>query len=187
MRRKDREMDRDFALGVIDKARYGIVSSIDREGKPYGIPLSIVRLDNTLYFHSAMEGKKVEIFKVNPDVSVAFVGEVEVPENYSFDQLEEMNKDSSKAIKFISSVFTTEFESALVKGRVEKVEEREEKIQAMRAICQKYAPSKMKYFQTAIEAGLSRTNVYKIEIAEVSSKRKKYDSQGQEMKWARME
>lgn len=50
MRRKDREMDREFGLKVIDKATYGVLAMVD-EGKPYCIPLSIVRDGNTLYFH----------------------------------------------------------------------------------------------------------------------------------------
>lgn len=187
MRRKDREMDREFALSIIDKADHGIVSMIDEDGKPYGLPLSIVRDKNTLYFHSAMEGKKVRVLENNPNVSIAFVGKVSIPENYSYEELEEMNRDSSKAIKFISSVFTKEFESAIVEGTVEKLVEREEKVKAMRMVCQKYAPSKMKYFDTAINAGLGRTNVYKIEIDHISGKRKKYDSKGEEMKWGRME
>lgn len=56
MRRKDREMSSEFGLKVIDKSRYGILSTVDEE-LPYGIPLSIVRDDNTLYFHSAKQGK----------------------------------------------------------------------------------------------------------------------------------
>src|SRR5699024_2469829 len=118
MRRKDREMNREFGLKVIDKANHGILSMVDKEGDPYGIPLSIVRNENTLYFHSAMDGKKVKIFKDNPYVSVVFVGQTRIPENYTKEELNEMTKDELKAVLFISSVFTTEFESAIVKGNV---------------------------------------------------------------------
>lgn len=187
MRRKDRAMDKEFGLGVIDRSRYGVIAMIDEEGKPYSLPLSIVRSGDDLYFHSAMEGKKVSIFKENPEVSITFVGQVHVPENYTKEELDAMNDDPSKAIKFISSVFTTEFESALVRGRVRSVEEEEEKLRAMKLICEKYTPSKMKYFNTAIKAGLARTNVYSIEIESITAKRKKYDPSGVEMKWARME
>jgi len=54
MRRKDREMGRDFGYYVIDRARYGILSMIDGD-EPYGIPLSIVRHEENLYFHSAKD------------------------------------------------------------------------------------------------------------------------------------
>lgn len=40
MRRKDREMSGEFGIEVIDKARYEVISMIDRAQEPYGIPLS---------------------------------------------------------------------------------------------------------------------------------------------------
>lgn len=186
MRRKDRAMSEEFARGIIDRSRYGVLSMVDGD-EAYGLPLSIVRDRDKLYFHSAKEGRKVEVLKENSKVSLAFVGEVEVPENFSKDELDEIAADSSKAVLLISSVFTTQFESALVSGRVSLVEDREEKVKAMRIICEKYTPSKMDYFDIAIEAGLGRTNVYRVEIEDMTGKRKKYDPSGKEMKWERME
>lgn len=186
MRRKDRKMSREFAMEIIDKSRYGVLSLVDEE-KPYGIPLSIVRDGEKLYFHSAMDGRKVKILENNPNVSVAFVGQTKIPENFTNEELDEMAKDSSKAVLFISSVFTTEFESAIVTGKVDLVKDKNEKIGAMKLICEKYTPTKMEYFNTAIKAGLVRTNVYKIEVEDITGKRKKYDQSGKEMKWERME
>ena len=186
MRRKDRMMSQEFAMEVIDKSRYGLISMIDQYNNPYGIPISIVRDGNLLYFHSAMGGKKVNIFVENPKVSVAFVGETKIPENLTKEELDQIVKDRSKAVLLISSVFTTEFESTIVAGQVELVEDENEKLKAMKLICEKYTPAKMEYFNMAIKAGLSRANVYKIKIEEISSKRKKYDTAGKEMKWERM-
>ena len=186
MRRKDREMDKKFAMEVLDKSKYGVISMIDGNNKAHGLPLSIVREGSTLYFHSAMDGEKVKIFEKNPNISVAFVGETKIPENYTKDELNEIARDESKAALLISSVFTTEYESAIAKGKVKLVEDEEEKIKAMRLVCEKYTPTKMDYFDLAIKAGLKRTNVYKIEIEEVKAKRKKYDINGEEMKWGRM-
>lgn len=186
MRRKDREMNKQFAHKVIDKAECGVVSMIDGNS-PYGVPLSIVRSGDVLYFHSAKQGRKVDVLARNANVNIVFVGDKSVPDNYSPDELEEMNSDGSKAVKLISSVFTTEFESAIVTGVVKQVDDEDEKIVAMRLICEKYTPNKMKSFDTAIAAGLKRTNVYRVDIENISAKRKKYDSDGVEMKWGRME
>ena len=98
-----------------------------------------------------------------------------------------MKSDASMAVKLISNVFTTEFESTIVTGVAKMVDNEEEKIAAMRLICEKYTPSKMQYFDTAIAAGLGRTNVYKVEIETIAAKRKKYDSKGVEMKYGRVE
>ena len=186
MRRKDRQMPLKFAHQVIDKAQYGVVSMIDKD-KPYSVPLSIVRSGDLLYFHSAKQGRKVDVLANNANVTVVFVGDKCVPENYSPDELEEMNSDASMAVKLISNVFTTEFESTIVTGVAKLVDNEEEKIAAMRLICEKYTPDKMQYFDTAIAAGLGRTNVYKVEIETISAKRKKYDSKGVEMKYERVE
>ena len=187
MRRKDREMSREYGLKVIDRSKYGVISMVGENNEAYGIPLSIIREENTLYFHSAKDGKKVEIFKNHPKVSIVFIGRVEVPEIFTEDELDEMAKDKSKAVLFISSVFTTEFDSTIVKGKVKFVEDEEEKIKGMKLICEKFTPTKMQYFNVAIRSGLNRTNVYKVEIEEISSKRKRYDINGEEMKWERME
>ena len=140
-----------------------------------------------MYFHSAKQGRKVDVLANNANVTVVFVGDKCVPENYSPNELEQMNKDASMAVKLISNVFTTEFESTIVTGVAKLVDNEEEKIAAMRLICEKYTPSKMQYFDTAIAAGLGRTNVYKVEIENISAKRKKYDNNGVEMKYERVE
>lgn len=185
VRRKDREMNAVFGKEVIDKARYGMVSMIDEENEPYGLPLSIVRDGERLYFHSAKEGKKVDILKKNPKVCIVFVGDVNIPDNYSKDELDEITKDESKAALLISSVFTTEYESAMVKGEVKLVEDQEERVKALGLICEKYTPDKVAYFNMAIKAGLKRTNVYRVEIEKLTAKRKKYDTHGKEMKWGK--
>lgn len=174
MRRKDREMDKEFAFRIIDNSAFGLVSMVDEVGMPYGIPLSIVREENYLYFHSAMVGRKVEIFRREPYVSVAFIGKVQVPDIYIVEELEEIIKDKSSAGRILASnVFTTEFESAIVFGKVKLLEEDEDKIKGLRLICEKYTSTKMKYFPIAIKSGLKRTNVYKIDIQEIRAKRKK--------------
>ncbi len=187
MRRKDREMNREFGLKVIDKSRYGVLSLVDDDKKPYGIPLSIVRDGDKLYFHSSKEGRKADILSKKPDVSVAFIGAVFVPEIYTNEKLDEILKDESKAGILVNSVFTTEYESAIVRGKAELIQDEDEKIKAIRLICEKYIPTKMDYFDLAIKVGLNKADLYKIEIEEITAKRKKYDVNGEEMKYGRME
>lgn len=185
MRRKDREMSKEFGMKIIDKSRYGVLSMID-DKNPYGLPLSIVRDENRLYFHSGKAGRKTDVLENNPKVNIAFIGEVKIPENFTKEELDEIAKDSSKAVLLISNVFTTEFESTIITGEAKLIEDEGEKIKAMKLICEKYTPSKMQYFDMAIKAGLNKTNVYRVDIEEITGKRKKYDRAGKEMKWERM-
>lgn len=180
-------MGREFALQVIDNSQYAVVSLADGENKPYGVPLSVVRDGDLFYFHSATQGAKVGVLSTNQEVCITFVGEVKVPDLYSKEQLDSKFSDPEKGAKYISSLFTTEFESAMVFGRASLVENKEEAVDAMRLICEKYTPDKMDYFNLAIETSWHRVNVYRVVAYEITAKRKKHDSDGVEMKWQRME
>lgn len=160
MRRKDREMDRAFGLEVIDRCQFAVMSTLLPDGEPYGVPLSMARIGNTLYFHCAPAGRKLDALRHNPRVSICCVGHV----------------------KPLTHDFTTEYESALVTGSACRVEDDEEKIQALRATCLRYTPDNMDQFEGAIARSLHRTDVWKIEIEAVTAKRKKYDADGKEIK-----
>lgn len=150
MRRKDREQTREFALNIVDKCAYGVMSMVTPEGMPYGVPLSIVRIDEYLYYHCALEGQKTECLHNNDHVSVCCVGNVTPA------------KDK----------FTTYYESALLKGTATEVTDGKEKIEALRAICEKYSPENRAHFDEAIAQSLYRTGIWKIKIEEISGKAK---------------
>lgn len=165
MRRAEREMDKAFALGIVDKCEYAVIAMVDTEGEPYCLPVTIARDGETIYLHSAKEGKKIEALQHNPSVCISCVGDTKRAEDK----------------------FTTEFESAIVRGMAEEVTDDEEKIHGLRLICQRHTPANMHQFDTAIEKSLFRTGVWKIRIAEITGKRKKYDKHGKEMTFGRME
>lgn len=160
MRRKDREMDYSFGNYVLDKAQYLTLSMIDNKGLPYAVILSMVRMEDKLYFHSAKTGKKVDLLNENPQVYVT--GAVD--------------------LKIISEKFTTEFASVSISGAAKEILEDEKKIEVLRAICQKYTPDNMDHFDSAIKRSLKVTAIWEIEIQSLTSKRKKYDVNGQELK-----
>ena len=164
MRRKDRQMPKEFALQVVDKCEYAVLSMLSN-GNPYCVPLTIVRVDNSIYFHCAKAGEKYNALLQNPNVCLACVGDTNV----------------------VPQHFTTEYESAIVKGRATLVESDDEKIMALKVLCQTYTPSNMSQFDGAINASLDRTAIFKISIDDVTGKRKKYDKNGEEMKFGRME
>lgn len=165
MRRKDREMPAEFARQVFDACEYAMVSMIDEDNRPYAIPVSIVRIDNNLYFHSAMSGKKTDCMRLHPQVCVSTVSWTHlVPEQ-----------------------FTTEFASAICRGTASEVTNDTEKITALRAICEKFAPTNMDDFDHAIARSLPHTAIWKISMDSITGKRNKYDSHGKGMTFGRME
>ena len=164
MRRKDRQMSESFALEVVDKCEYAVLSMTALSGKPYAVPITIVRYGKYIYFHSAKDGTKNNILKNNADVCVVCVGDT--------------NKPVDK--------FTTEYESAIINGKACEVMSDEEKIEALRLLCERHTPSNMGNFDMSIEKNLHITAVWRIEISSITGKRKKYDSEGKEMKFQRM-
>ena len=74
--------------------------------------------------------------------------------------------------KNVPEEFTTEFESAIIRGKAFEVTEKEEKIHALKLICLRYAESNMANFDSAIEQSLTRTGIWKIEIEDITGKAK---------------
>lgn len=160
-----------WALEVLDKAPYVTVSMVDEEGMPYGLPLSLVRTDErTFYFHCALEGKKLDLLRKNPRVCLSAVTKCKPTVG---------PKDGS---------FTLEFKSAIAFGKAEIVTDDTEKIAALRAICERFLPHHMDAFDASIARSLDRTAIVRITLTEPPvGKRKQYDSQGEELKYGRME
>ncbi len=171
MRRKDREKSREFGLAVIDSTAYGVLTVVGTDQEPYAIPLSIVRDGDNLYFHSARAGQKVDLFAPEPLVCIAFVGRVEVPDRYNQAQLDDLSAGPLSG-SMLSRIFTTEFESAIVRGHVVRVVNVEEQIYALRLICEKYTPTKMSLFDAAIQSGLPHTAIYRVPIETITAKQK---------------
>lgn len=178
MRRQDRAMPRDFADYVIDKAVCGVVTFVDAEGMPYAVPLSIARVGDRLYFHSALAGTKVDLAAASPLVQVVFVGEAAPPDFASQEELDAIGADPSRYRALADKVFTTGFESAVVRGRLHRLEDEADRIAGLRAVCEKYTPHKMQYFEQAISASLQATAVFAIDIIEVTAKCKCFDAEG---------
>ncbi len=153
MRRKDREMDCEFALGIADKCEYAVLSMAEGQNIPYCVPISIVRDGDVIYFHCARDGRKVNVLRNNPKVCISCVG------------------DTKRAI----DKFTTEYESAIICGEAIEVDSEEEKIHALRLICQRHTPANMQNFDAAIARSLSRTAIWKVRISSITGKRKKSD------------
>ena len=158
-------MDAAFALEVLDKAPYVTVSFMRPDGLPYGVPLSLARTDDkTFCFHCALEGDKLDCIAANPMVALSAVTKCAPTVG---------PKDGS---------FTLQYKSAMAVGKAELVTGRNEKIEALRAICLRFLPHHMDAFDDAITRSLERTAVVKITLTEPpTGKRKQYDKQGEEM------
>lgn len=149
MRKTSRQKDAAWALEVFDRAPYVTVSMMRPDGIPYGLPLSVVRKDeSTFYFHCAYEGEKIDCLRSNPIVSLSAVSRCKPV-------YEEENNN-----------FTEHYNSAVAVGRAEVVTDDEEKIEALRLICHRFLPQWMDRFDEAIARSLGITCVIRITLTE---------------------
>lgn len=149
MRKEKRERDAAWALEVFDRAPYTTVSMLRPDGTPYGLPLSVVRKnDQVFYFHCAGEGEKLDCILSNPVVSLSAVSKC--TPKYEEDK----------------NNFTEYYHSAIAIGKASLVEDNEEKIEALRLICERFLPQYMDHFDKAIKRSLSITTIVRIDLTE---------------------
>lgn len=149
MRKISRKKSAEWALDVFDKAPYVTVSMMREDGTPYGLPLSLVRKDDsTFYFHCAEEGEKIDCLMHSPVVSLSAVSRC----TPKFEE-EKLN-------------FTEYFNSAIAIGIAEKVEDDKEKIEALRLLCMRFLPKYMEHFDEAVSRSLNHTAIFRIRLTE---------------------
>lgn len=147
MRRKDKELQGEAVMRLLHDGEYGILSTVDLQGQPYGVPLNFVYWQDGLYFHCALEGRKLDNLHANPRVSFCVVGHTRV----------------------LPEEFNTEYESAIVFGTAREVLG-DERHQALVKLVEKYSPEFVEEGHSYIERYDSRTKVCRIDIQALSGK-----------------
>lgn len=187
MRRKDREMDMNFAYSILDKAEFGSLATLNEDGSPYCIPVSTVRQEDKIYIHGASQSTKIENIKRNPKICMSFVGDVKALPPSPREEFDKDRQDPAAFGRIASKKFATEYELAVVFGTAHIIEGREEKILGLKLLSEKYTPGNMPYFNAAIEDSLKKTCVLRIDIEKITGKRNQFDKDGVEMKRGRVE
>lgn len=152
VRRKDRQLtDRDEMLRILDAAEYGFLSLVDEDGAPYGVPMNFVRQDRRLIFHCAPDGRKFRCLRFRPRVSFCVVGRTNL----------------------LPAQFTTEYESVIVVGEAEIVDDDARKIEDLMILCRKLSPEHLDDAENYIRKSLHRTGVFELRIESMTGKAKR--------------
>ena len=150
LRRKDRAITEEEAIALLNKAEYGVLSTVTENGKPYGVPLNFCIIDHCIYFHCAIEGQKIENIKQNESVSFCAVGNTEI----------------------LPDKFGTKYESVIVSGKAEEVFNINKQI-ALEGLLHKYSPEFFDKGIKYIEGSREKTRVFKITINKLTGKARK--------------
>jgi hypothetical protein len=152
MRQAKREIrDRGAVEAILRECRVGRLGTVRADGYPMVKPLSFVYLDGRIYFHSAREGEKME--DMARDDRVCF--EVDVP------------------VTFVKAAGDPcgagcLYRSVIVRGRARVVEERDERLKALKGLMEKYQPEGG--YGAFAEEKLAITAVVRIDVIEMTGK-----------------
>ncbi|MCD6658749.1 MAG: pyridoxamine 5'-phosphate oxidase family protein [Lentimicrobium sp.] len=98
------------------------VGMIDIDNQPYTLPFNFGFENDTVYLHSAPVGQKIEILKKNPGVCISFS---------TAHQLYKQSED-------VACSYGMKYKSVLIWGKVEFIEDYDEKIRVLNIIMKQY-------------------------------------------------
>ena len=149
MRRKDKEITDDRIIGeILNKSQICRIALMDGN-VPYIVPLNYGYSGNSLYFHSAKTGKKIDLIRKNNRVCF----EIEY---------------SEKIIRHDQSCqWTTQYRSVIGYGNIEIITDHDQKIKGLDLIMAHYGkPDHNQY----VDSNIERIVLLKLTIDEISGK-----------------
>ncbi len=144
---------------VLNNAEYGTLAICDND-KPYSLPLNFVKINEDIYFHSSKKGRKIDILQNNQFASFS------VAESYSLIQSYFSSNDE------LACPATQFFQSIIIDGNIEFVEDYDEKVLALQKLMEKlqpegkYKPLNDEVYQKMINV----TTIYKLVPNETRAK-----------------
>lgn len=149
MRRKDRALDEAAVQQLLTEGEYGVLATVDGDGQPYGVPMNYAYMNNSIYFHCALDGHKLDNIKDNERVSFTVVGRTEV----------------------LPQEFSTGFESVIAFGRAALVEGGEWH-RGLMGLVEKYSADFIEEGREYIKKYDNQTAVVRMTVDSVSGKAK---------------
>lgn len=151
VRRQDRLLTEEKIVKLLKVGEYGFLS-LSLKGQPYGVPISYAwDGENSIYFHSAPVGQKINIIKSNSSASFCVV----------------------KNTRVIPEKFTTEYESVILKGKIDVVYDLKQSIKGFELLVDKYSANHKQEGMKYAENSLQRTSILRFDILEISGKGKR--------------
>lgn len=155
MRRTDKKISDLSAIEAIIRSARVCRLAFSDGAHPYIVPMCFGYHDNTLYFHCAPEGRKLEFIKKNPKACFEFDEGVEVVPN---------EKPCRWGMKY---------KSIIGYGKIEFVEQKDDKRRALEIIMAQYSNGSYEFVRTELEK-ITVITVFKIIIDEMTGKQSGY-------------
>lgn len=148
MRRFKQQLSESETIEVLRSTTSGVLALCGEDMQPYGVPLSHVYDSGRLYFHSALNGHKLDLIGENPNVCFTVIAQDEIhPQTY-----------------------TTYYRSAIAFGRISIIDDEDEKRMALEMLGRRCNPSDATGLQKEIASGFSRCKMLVMEIGRLTGK-----------------
>jgi len=150
MRRNDKKITERAEIDSIIRGAKICRLAFASEGEPYLVPISFGYDGRALYFHTALEGRKLEFIAANPRVCFEFEGNIELVDHPE-----------------LACKWTFAFESVIGYGAMAELKEPEVKSLGLNQIMRQYSGREWPIGAKALEG----TRIWRLEIESVSGKR----------------
>lgn len=133
MRRSDKQIEDKAEIESIIRDSTICHLALCADDQPYVVPLNFGYDKESLYFHCAREGRKIDIIRRNPPVCFSFVPDHRVVPSET------------------SCGWTTKYRSVTGFGTASLVDDRKSKVEALGIIMEQYSGDKVQFEDNAVD------------------------------------
>ncbi|MBF0229483.1 MAG: pyridoxamine 5'-phosphate oxidase family protein [Desulfamplus sp.] len=148
MRRKEKEIKEQSEIEAIINSSLVCRLGLSDGNMPYIVPLCFGFKERSIYIHSSLKGRKIDILKINPNVCFEFDSDIEVKET---------DNPCNWGMKF---------KSVIGFGKAVFIDDIEEKKEALNIIMQQYSGNSFDFSDNVVNG----VAVIRIDIEEITGK-----------------
>ncbi|MBQ9952306.1 MAG: pyridoxamine 5'-phosphate oxidase family protein [Clostridia bacterium] len=148
MRRKNQQLAAEECVQVLERCTSGVLALSGDDDYPYAVPMSHFYSDGKIYFHSAVQGHKLDAIARNEKASFCVIDQDQV----------------------IPETYTTHFRSVIAFGRIRVIDDPEAKRAAIDRLAARFRPGHEQERKAEIDGALSRLCMLEMTIDHLSGK-----------------
>ncbi len=148
IRLKENAVDAQKTIEIVKNGSYGVLSTIGEDSYPYGVPVNYSYWNDSICFHCAQQGHKLENIDFNKKVSFCVVTKSDI----------------------LANKFDTDYESVIAFGTAIEVTDASEKEEILMSILNKYSADYIEAGKNYMKKYWDETKVIKIQIDHLTGK-----------------
>ena len=148
MRRIRQQLSEEESISILQGTTAGTLALLGDNGYPYAVPISYVYAEGRLFFHSALNGHKIDAIRNCDKASFCVIAQDDVQ----------------------PSKYTTFYRSVIAFGRIHIIEDEAEKLETARLLGNRYNPNQEEALQKELEKGFSRMVMIRFDIEHLTGK-----------------